>query len=97
MLGYSILKHVIGYEIREKLDNCKVFLKSFLGAKMKCMEDYAQPTVRTNPDLIVINFGTNDLLSMKESAERVQHYRGLRFKTVIRHLPSFRFKPNNMN
>ena len=36
---------------------------------MKCMEDYAQPTIRTNSDGIVTHVGTNDLLSKKESAE----------------------------
>ena len=69
ILGYSIPEHVIGYEIRKKLDNCKVYLNSVPGAKMKCMEDYAQPTIRTNSDVIVIHVGTNDLLLKKESAE----------------------------
>ena len=57
------------YEITKKLDICKVYVKSFSGAKKKCMEDYAQPTLRTNPDHIVILVGTNDLSSKKESAE----------------------------
>ena len=69
ILGESILKHVNGYEITKKLDNCKVYVKSFSGAKIKCMEDYAQPAIRTNPDHIVIHVGTNDLSSKKESAE----------------------------
>ena len=33
------------------------------------MEEYAQPTIRTTPDHIVIHVGTNDLSSKKESAE----------------------------
>ena len=33
------------------------------------MEDYAQTTIRTNPEHIVIHVGKNDLLSKKESAE----------------------------
>ena len=69
ILGYSTPEHVIGYEIRKKLDNCKVYLKSVPEAKMKCMEDYAQPTIRTNSDDIVFHVGTNNLLSKKESAE----------------------------
>ena len=69
ILGDSILKHVNGYEITKKLDNCKVYVKSFSGAKIKCMEDYAQPTIRTNPDHIVIHVSTDDLSSKKESAE----------------------------
>ena len=33
------------------------------------MEDYAQPTIRTNPDHIVTHVRTNDLSLKKESAE----------------------------
>ena len=44
-------------------------MKNFSGAKTKCMEDYAQPTIRTNSDHIVIHVGTNDLLLKKELAE----------------------------
>ena len=69
ILGDSILKHVNGYEITKKLDNCKVYVKRFSGAKIKCLEDYARPTIRTNPDQIVIYDGTSDLSSKKESAE----------------------------
>ena len=68
ILGDSILKHVNSYEITKKLDNCKVYVKIFSGEKIKCMEDYAQTTIRTNPDHIVIYLGTNDLSSKKESA-----------------------------
>ena len=56
-----------GCEIRKKLDNWKVYMKSFSGAKIKSMEDYAQPTIRTNQDHIVIRVGTKDLSSKKES------------------------------
>ena len=69
ILGNSILEHVNGYEITKKLNNGKVYVKRFSGAKIKCMEDYAQPTIRTNPDHIVIHVSTNDLPSKKESAE----------------------------
>ena len=69
MLGDSILKHANGYEITKKLDNCKVYAKSFSGANIKCMENYAQPTIRTNPDHIVIHVCANDLSSKKESPE----------------------------
>ena len=37
--------------------------------KNKCMEDYAQPTIRTNPDYKIIHVGTNNLSSKKESTE----------------------------
>ena len=44
-------------------------MKSFPEAKIKCVEDYAQPTIRTNPDHILIHPGTNDLSSKKQSPE----------------------------
>ena len=56
-------------KLQKKLDNWKVYVKSFSGAKVKCMEDCVQPTIRTNLDHIVIHIGTNDLSSNKESAE----------------------------
>ena len=58
-----------GCEIKKKLDNCKVYMKSFSGEKIKNMEDYAQPTIRTNQGHIVIRVGTKDLSSKKESVE----------------------------
>ena len=70
ILGDSILKHINGYEITKKLDNCKVYVKSFSGGKIKCMEDYAQSTIRTNSDCKVIHvLSSNDLSSKKESTE----------------------------
>ena len=69
ILGDSILKHVNGCEITKKLDNCKVYVKSFSGGKLKYMEAYAQSTIRTNSDCKVIHVGTNDLSSKKESTE----------------------------
>ena len=38
-------------------------MKSFSGAKIKCTENYAQPTIRTNPNYLVTHVGTNDLSS----------------------------------
>ena len=58
-----------GYEVREKLDNYKVYVKSFSGAKIKCMKDYVQQTIISNPNHIVTHVGTNDLSSKKESTE----------------------------
>ena len=38
-MGDSIVKHVRGYELSRKVENCKVYVKSFSGAKVMCMED----------------------------------------------------------
>ena len=39
IMGDSIVKHVRGYELSRKVENCKVYVKSFSGAKAMCMED----------------------------------------------------------
>ena len=43
------------------LDKCKVFVRSISGVKMRCMGDYAQLTLRNNPDNIILHIGTNEL------------------------------------
>ena len=66
ILGDSIVKHVNGWEIAKKLPNCKVYAKSFSGAKVRCMKDYLKPSLRQNPDHVVLHVGTNDLDSDKD-------------------------------
>ena len=58
-----------GYEISNSLDNCKVYVKGFPGAKIRCMQDYTRPALRDKPDHIIIHVGTNDLASSKKSNE----------------------------
>ena len=70
ILGDSIIKHVKGYTISSSLDNCKVYVKDFPGARVRCMQDYVRPTLRENPDHIIIHIGTNDLAS-NTPAEKV--------------------------
>ena len=52
------------------MDNCKVYVKDFPGARVRCMQDYVRPTLKENPDHIIIHVGTNDLAS-NTSAEKV--------------------------
>ena len=66
ILGDSIVKHVNGWEIAKKLPNCKVYAKSFSGAKVRCMKDYLKSSLRQNPDHVVLHVGTNDLDSDKD-------------------------------
>ena len=61
----SVLKHVEGYEISKSLENCKTYVKSFSGAKIRDMQDYVKPTIRENPAQIILHVGTNDLASNK--------------------------------
>ena len=38
-------------------------MKDFPGARVRCMQVYVRPTLRKNPDHIIIHIGTNDLAS----------------------------------
>ena len=44
--------------------NHKIYVRSFPGAKVKCMKDYAKPCIRENdPDHVILHVGTNELNS----------------------------------
>ena len=43
ILGDISIKHVIGYEISNKLENCKFFIRSFLGSKVRCTKNHINP------------------------------------------------------
>ena len=49
----------------KSLENCKTYVKSFSGAKIRDMQDYVKPTIRESPDQIIVHVGTNDLASNK--------------------------------
>ena len=64
ILGDSILKDIKSYKIRNGLtSNDRVYVKSFPGATIRDMHEYAIPSMRHNPNLIAIHVGTNDLRS----------------------------------
>ena len=70
VIGYSVVKHLNGWKMSKKLNaNCKVFVKTFSGAKTTCMNDYVKPSVRRSPDHFILHIGTNDLSSDKSSEE----------------------------
>ena len=73
ILRDSVIKHVNGYNIAIKLDKCKVFVKSFSGAKVWCLKDHMKPSLRENPDHFVLHIGPNDLNSMIETYCKVNH------------------------
>ena len=89
IIGDSTLKHVNNCEITKKLENCKVYVKSFPGAKIKYMEDYAQPTIKTKPD----HPRWYKRSTFKERVSRnFQGHRGISFKTETRHFFMFYFQ-----
>ena len=46
MIGDSMVKHINGWEMSEKIRSCKLYVRSFPGAKLQCMEDYKKPSIR---------------------------------------------------
>ena len=66
ILGDSILKDLQTHKMKRRLAiNEKLYVKCFPGATLDDMMDYARPTVRKNPDLIVLHAGTNELKTNK--------------------------------
>ena len=56
--------------------NCKVFVKTFSGAKTTCLHDYIKPSVRSSQDHFTLHVGTNDLSSdksLEETARSIIH------------------------
>ena len=49
--------------------------KSEKGARIRCMYDYAKPTLRENPDQIIQQIGTNDLLTEKNPMKLPEMFR----------------------
>lgn len=45
----NILKHVRGYELSSKVENCKDYVMNFSGAKVMRLEDYVPPTLWEMP------------------------------------------------
>ena len=66
-MGDSIAKHIRGYELSQRVENCKVFIKSFFGAKVRCMEDYIPLTLRETPSHVIhLHVSTNDLTTKQD-------------------------------
>ena len=64
ILGDSMVKHVEGWQL-SKSTNQKVYVRSFTGAKVKCMKDYVKPCIREDdPDHVIMHVGTNEMNSV---------------------------------
>ena len=62
ILGDSMVKDVDGYLLTGSNRNFIVKVRPFTSAKTIDMEEYTKPTKRYfNPDLYILNVGTNDL------------------------------------
>ena len=58
-----MIKNLKGWEMSKKFKNANVYVRHFAGAKVRCMKDHIKPQLRKKPDHIVLNMGTNDLVS----------------------------------
>ena len=69
LLGDSIIKNINGYELSNQVEKGKIYVESYSGSKIRCMEDHAKPTSRTDPDHIILHVGTNNLPTRKNTDE----------------------------
>lgn len=64
VIGDSIVKDVKAYKMRKHIPKRdKLYVKSFSGATTEDMVDYIKPSLRYNPDLIILHTGVNNLRS----------------------------------
>ena len=63
------MKHIRRCELSQRVENCKDFVKSFSGAKVECMEDYIQPTLRETPSHVILHVRTNDVTTKQDPPE----------------------------
>ena len=71
-MGASIAKHIRGYEPSQRVRTCKVFVKIFPGAKVRCIEDYMQLIIRETPSHVMLHISTNDVTTKQDSKQIVQ-------------------------
>lgn len=66
IVGDSLVKDVKAFKMKKSVNKGdKLYVKSFPGATTNCMSDYIKPSLRYNPDLVIIHCGSNDLRSQK--------------------------------
>ena len=72
IVGDSIIKNVNGYDVSGKTEQCRVYIRPSLGAKVRCMEDHIKPVIKGNPDHVTFHIGTNDVPSDKSAEDRAK-------------------------
>ena len=58
-----MIKHLNGWDMPKKVhkSECKIYVKSFPGAKISCMKDYVKPSLRNTANHFILHVGKNDL------------------------------------
>ena len=70
ILSDSMTKLLNGWEMTKRIQsNCKIYVKTFSGATVSCMEDYMKSSLRNPSDNLILHVGTNNLSSEKSSME----------------------------
>ena len=64
LIGDSIIKDIKGWEITDRKN--KTVVRDFLGAKTNDMKSCVVPTIKQNPETVVLHCGTNDLKTEKD-------------------------------
>lgn len=66
IVGDSLVKDVKSFNMKKATaKGDKLYIKSFPGATTDCMTDYIKPSLKYDPDLVIIHCGSNDLRSQK--------------------------------
>ena len=81
IIGASIVKHIGGYELSQRVENSKFFVKSFSGANVRYMEDYIQPTLRETPSHVLVHVGTYDVTTKQDPQQIAEGIINLAVKT----------------
>ena len=70
ILGDSMIKDIKHWELTKACPNDKIYVKAFPGADIADMEHYVNPTMKRDPDVVIIHCGTNSLRN-DDSAEQI--------------------------
>ena len=72
VLGDSMTKLINGWEMAKKIQsNCKIYVKTFSGATVSCIEDYMKPFLRNSPDHFILHVGANELSSERSMLMKI--------------------------
>ena len=83
IVGDSIIKNVNGYDVSDNTEQCRIYIRPSLGAKVRCMEDHIKPVIRDNPDHVIFHIGTNDVPSEKSAEDIAKSIVELALSTKI--------------
>ena len=69
IIGGRMMKYLNVWDMFKKVyrSECKIYIKSFSGAKTSCMEDYVKPSLRSKTKHLILHVGKNDLNPNKTS------------------------------